>query len=50
MDYYKRDLIEATFNQLTKSQHAVLGEIPTTGPPGKENRGPLRLIHNLGRL
>ena len=26
-DYFKRDLIEATFDQLTKSQHEVLGWI-----------------------
>ena len=25
MDHFKRDLIEATFDQLTKSQHEVLG-------------------------
>jgi len=25
MDYFKRNLLEATFDQLTKSQHEVLG-------------------------
>ena len=30
MNHFNRDLIEATFNQLTNSQHDVLGSAPLT--------------------
>jgi len=51
MDHFKRELVEATFDQLTKSQHEVLawlGAYPTTGPPGKERGAPPKAsVHKL---
>jgi hypothetical protein len=35
--HFKRDLIEATFDQLTKSQHEVLGE---PAPQAKKIKSP----------